>query len=587
MELAKYQFRLDNKNIGEPRNWSDISLNLTFDENPQASIDVDELEFVNAEAQLLQTHLEGGLTGVTNGYFEGVGLDILATNSTDSLKVFEGFINFKETQINSPVSTSAKIQLNDSINSLQERAEANTFGYLEDIKSITKNDYTQIPYIVEKLDVSTEIVVSSLALYVIIKETAEAVHRLKTALSTAAGLFAVTPGGTIYSLVFVLLQIFVELAYLTFMVIALVDLLETLTELLYPRQRYMAGMLYRTMLEKASTHLGYVFKSDITELDYVHYCPSLPYDETNIDSGIPRVNDFGYNISDFFSLVSDMFNAKFGIVGAELHLRTESDPFWEKTSTFKMHTPEPLNEVKNYNVNDLKTSILISFADDLSDEYTINNFTGTNFQVLTKLKNPKNKKFDLVKGAEQVQMPVALANRKDEKTLLQEVIEGLVDLADLFFAPVRVSYNWIDSLGGDPDPIPTLSSAIAFKIGSMKVSNNTFNVPKAVYLENGLIPIDHRTKFKAKVLWDKYHNEKSFIQNDFRAQKRLYNQIQIPFGFTDALKVAKNSYFQQKNGIFGKITSLKWKFSEDTAVIDYWIREKYDTQSLKEIEIEP
>lgn len=577
MELAKYQFKLDGKNIGEPRNWQDISLNLTFDESPQASIDIDELEFVNAEAQQLQTHLLGGLNGTTNGYFEGVGLEILATNNSDSLEVFDGFVNFKETQINSPISVSAKIQLNDSINSLQERAEANTFGYLEDIGLITKSDYTQIPYIVEKLDVSTEIVVSSLALYVIIKETKESTLRLVNGIVMIANSFGIASFAIVSA----------ELIYLGFIILALVDLIETITELLYPRQRYMAGTKYRTLLEKASTHLGYTFKSDITEIDNLYYCPSLPYDETNIESGIPRVNDFGYNISDFFSLCSDMFNAKFGIVGNELHLRTESDPFWVQTSTFKLHTPEPLDEVKNYNVNDLKTSILISFADDLSDEYTINNFTGTNFQVLTKLKNPKNKKYDLVKGAEQIQMPVALANRKDSETVLQIAIGGLIDLVDLFFAPIRETYNWVDSWGEDPDPIPTIASIIKFKIGSMKVSNNTFNVPKAVYLEGGLIPKDHRTKFKAKVLWDKYHNEKSFIQNNFRAQKRLYSQIEIPFGFQDALKVAKNSYFQTKFGTFGKITNLKWSFSKDTAVIDYWVREEYDTQSLKEIEIEP
>lgn len=568
MGLAKYQFKLDGKNIREPRNWADISLNLAFDENPQATVDVDELEFVNTEAQQIQEILRGGLTGATNGYYEGVGLQILATNDTDSLDVFDGFVNWKETQINSPISVSTKIQKVDSIDSLQERAESNTFGYLEDIGLIGASDYVQVPYIVEKIDPSLDIMMVSLSTFVMTKELKEAVYRLK---KTIIDIIAIASGGiagTIYSLIWAGLLAAIELIYIIAITIAIVKLMKQLAELLLPKQRYMAGTLYRTLLEKASTHLGYTFKSDIPELDIVHYTPSKPFTETDVTSGIPRVNDFGYNISDFFSLMADTFFAKFGVVDNELHFRTESDPFWRKNSTFKMHQPEPLNEVINYNTNELKTSILIKFAEDLSDEYTITNFTGTNFQVLTKLKNPKNKKFDLVKGSEQVNLTIALANRKDKLSVLENLIKGLLGVVDFF--------------SGE-----NLSAKIKNRVGSMKISQPVFNVPKSVYLVGGKIPSNHRDKWKAKVLWDNYHNEKSWIQNDFRAQKRLFDQIEIPMGFTDVLKISKNSYFELKNGTFGKITSLKWKFDEDKAVIDFWVREKYDTESLKEIEIEP
>lgn len=568
MGLGKYEFEYDGKIIKEPINWADMSLNITFDENPQAAIDLDVLEFVDEPAIQMQTDLLGGLDGTTNGYFEGRSLKIRATDGTNSMDAFDGFINWKESQINSPISVSAKIQKVASIDSLKERAEANTFGYLEDIGLIGTSDYVQLPFINEKIDIGVDLLVVSITLFVLTKELQASITRIERfALEAIAIVWGGGLGGTAASAWITWIKLTLEAAYMAFLIIKLIALIKDLIELLYPKKRYLACTLYRTLLEKAAQHLGYTFKSDLLELDYVYYVPSMPYLESNVSSGIPRVNDYGYNISDFFQLCADTFYAKFGIVDNELHLRTDSDPFWIKTSTFEMREPEPLDEVVNYNVNDIQTSRLIKFQDDLSDEYTIINFTGTNYQTLTKLKNPKNEKFDLVTGAEQISIPLALGNRKNELNLLEKALKGLLGVSDIFT--------------GRND-----SGRIEDRIGSMIISNPTFSVPKSVYLVGGKLPADHRTKWSAKVLEQNYHNEKSFIQNDFRAQKQLFEQKQIPFGFSDALKVYKNSYFKLKSGNFGKITSLKWEFDKDYAIVDYWVRKKYDTDSLKEIFIE-
>ena len=594
MGLAKYQFKIDGKNVKEPRNWADISLNLSFDENPQATVDVDVLEFVNEESQEIQEILRGGLTGVTNGYFEGVSMQILATNDNDTLNVFDGFTNWKEVQINSPISVSLKIQKNDSINSLQDQAGSNTFGHLEDIGLIGAADYAQLPYIVEKIDPSVDIVVTSLALFVMIKEGREAIFRLGDATATVLALLFTGVGGVATSPAYAIAVAVLELLYLGFILIAIVNLIKTLKELLLPSTRFMSVTLYRTLLERAALQLGYSFSSDIPELNFVHYVPSKPFLESNVTSGIPRINDFGYNFSDFFQLVSDLFNARFGVVDNVLHFRTDSDPFWVKTSTFQFHEPEPLDEVKVFNSDEIKSSILLSFTEDLSDEYTITNFTGTNFEVLTKLKNPKNPKFNLVQNSEQVIFPVALGNRKDSLTDLELIIKGLIQFVEAIMTPITATINAIGSLpkvGGEPpDPpiIPSFANIIEGRIGSMIISQPTFNTPKAVYLEDGKLPDDpDRKKWDAELLWNSYHNEKSFIQNNFRSQKQLFEQKEIPLGFEDALKLSKNSHFQLKNGKFGKITSLKWFFNQDKAVIDYWVREIFDTQSLKEIFIKP
>lgn len=569
MELAKFTFEYDGKTITEPRNWADISLTLTFDENPQATVDVDIMEFVNEPAQLMIADLDGGLTGVTNGYFEGKSFRILATKDDSSLLAFDGFVNWKESQINSPISISVKIQKKDSIDSLQKQAESITFGLLEDIGLIGASDYLQLPYIVEKIDISVDLVVISLSLYTIVKEGLDIIERIKqytltgVALTATAGL-----GSAVAGPAYTTASLLLDLLFLGFIIVAIIKLIDQMVELLFPKKRFMAVTLYRTLLEKAAIKLGYTFKSDIPQLDFVHYVPSKPFLETDVTSGIPRVNDFGYNVSDFFDLMANIFNAKFGIIDNELHFRTESDPFWDKNSVFKFHEPQPLDEVELFNNAEIKSSILITFSEDLSEEYTIINNEGSIFQILTQLKNPLNPKFNLVQDSEKVILQVSLGTRKNELNVLETILKGFLQISDIF-------------TGGN------LASIISGRVGVMIISKPTFSVPKSVYLVNGKLPEDHRTKWDTELLWDEYHNEKSFIQNNFRNQKQLFEQKEIPFGFEDALKLEKNSAFPAKNGKFGKITSLKWFFNKDDAVTDYFIRTIYDTESLKEIFIKP
>ena len=121
----------------------------------------------------------------------------------------------------------------------------------------------------------------------------------------------------------------------------------------------------------------------------------------------------------------------------------------------------------------------------------------------------------------------------------------------------------------------------------MKVETNNHTVPKVVYLdENGRLPADHRDLLGAKYLWDNYINELSFIQNNFRRQRKVYTGIEIPFGWRDFQNLINNSYFVLPDGRRGKVTDIEWIISRDKATLSYWIEEKY-TSNLTETFIEP
>ena len=99
------------------------------------------------------------------------------------------------------------------------------------------------------------------------------------------------------------------------------------------------------------------------------------------------------------------------------------------------------------------------------------------------------------------------------------------------------------------------------------------------------MPLNHRDLWNADLLWNKYHNEKSFISNNYKAQKQLFNQVEIPFGLEDFFKLSSNPYFIYK-GNTAKIVNFTWTVGEDQAVIDFWVRKPY-TFNLKETKLIP
>ena len=87
-------------------------------------------------------------------------------------------------------------------------------------------------------------------------------------------------------------------------------------------------------------------------------------------------------------------------------------------------------------------------------------------------------------------------------------------------------------------------------------------------------------------MWDKYHNEKSFIQNNFGRQRRYIEDETIPFGLSDFVTLLDNSYFRDENGVVGKVVDIDWNMNRDFATISYWVQEIY-TNNLQETFIEP
>ena len=135
----------------------------------------------------------------------------------------------------------------------------------------------------------------------------------------------------------------------------------------------------------------------------------------------------------------------------------------------------------------------------------------------------------------------------------------------------------VNTFGGSSD----MAGEIQSKVGVLKVSDNSHSVSKLVYLSGGKIPQNHRDLFSAKVLYQKYYNYRSFVQNNFGRQRLVYQSVKIPFGLTSFLQLIDNSYFYDSQNRLGKIINIDWTMMKDFAIVDYWVQEVY-APNLKE-----
>jgi hypothetical protein len=578
------KFVTNGQDTNPPEEWMDISVNAAFDnDNIQANINFDSFRFVNVDNQKSSKILRDWISNGFPGIMEGVPFLINGYNNQNSLSVFDGFVDLSDdVALLEDGSTIAKIKKRDGLNSLDERLGALTWGYLEDIGAVSSGDYISVDYVVEKKFNFFEIVMSNIVLFLLIKELTESIKDLSKQVNDA---FAHTTGGLsgpAAGAAWTVVAIIIQILYTTLIALAVFNLGKQLFELLLPKVRTHKAIQLRRALEIISNHLGYSFVGIATEFDNVYYLPSnTNQDEVSFVSGlitqlkgtsvgIPNVTDSGYSCSSFFNMCKDLIDGKPAIINGELHLRAENDPFWIKQASFQM--PDVLIEEQKFNTDELFSRFEFTFAIDQRDEWTIDNYKGTAYvstidSIQTNITQAK-----FIKGINEVKMPVSLGNRKDQLNGIERLLKNIAQFMD----------NTINALGGSSN----FANGISNKVGMLKVTHNNHSIAKLLYLRGGKLPANHRQLFSAKVVYTKYYNHQSFVQNNFGRQRLVYDQVQIPFGLGEFLQLIDNSYFYDNQNRIGKIKNIDWSIMKDTAIVDYWIKEIY-APNLKETFLEP
>jgi len=573
--LTKYAqgaLEIAGKEVLLPEEWPDIEIKASFDDADNATISTEKITLVNNAAQAAIKHIEDGNTGKGVGIFEGLPAVLRIFNDTDSFDAINGYLDLtKDYRQTAGIKAECRLVDPSQMLSFQERADGISYGFLFDQGLITASDFTPVKYVVEKPVNPLELLMIGITTYLMIKELAEAVRDTADAVSNVAAHFAGGVSGSLASILYAIAIALLNAAYAVLLVIAIIALVTQLVQLLFSPVRTHKTTSLRKLLEVGFLHMGHEFSSDIPELDTYFYLPSKPTEEESVQTGIPNTSDFGYTVGELKLLCERLFLAKTRIIDDVVHLRPENDPFWVKTSNYVLPDVIDVEEITRYNTDELKANILLAFETDTSDEWTIENFTGANFEVITTPKTITNDKFVLIKNLDETRFNLALGNRKDELTDIEEALELLASAADKI----------INLFGGNF----SLAGAIQGRKGMLKQWNNIHNLAKLIVIENSRLPKNHRDQLSARHLWEEYHNYKSFVENDFEKQRKIYTDVGIGFGLEDFLTLIDNNYFTTADGRTGKITKFTWNVSKDSAKADFWIENKY-TENLQQTLIE-
>ncbi len=586
-------FRIAKQPVSAPRNWEDIKINATFDNAAsQANISIESFEFIKDAKEAILNHRKGGLTGGL-GLFEGPYFDVTASNNTGAFTLFNGYldlvndyeeIDFKGGDLDNPNEIRCKIGDLDELNQLERRIEGITLGFLESKGVYSNKDYIDVEWIREGQTNFFELLLTQIAIYIFIKEIQQAIKELADQINGGVAYTGTGITGPIIAAIWFAVSVIIRLAYIVVMILQVVDLMQQLINSVISLKRKNKAISLYNMIGNAVNFFGYGFESPISDMKDFYYMPSKPNGVVQsitdklqkepkvINKGIPNPQDFGYSVTESIQLALRAFNARIAIVDNVVHLRTLSDPWWIKQATYTM--PDVRINSKRYNTDELSANVFVKFQTDISDKWTIDNFKGTNYEVITRPERIEDQRKVTIRGLDEIALPVSLGTRKGKLNIVENAVLAVAEFAE----------EAVNLFGSNKD----FTSGIKLRTGLLKMSDYQWNVPKLLYLKNTAkgyrIPKDHRDRLSAKALWDRYHSEKSFVDNGFTKQRALFSE-RIPFRFSDFQKLIKNSYFTTAQGEVGKFTNLEWSISEDTAQAEWWIQSTY-TKNLEQTKVE-
>lgn len=564
--MVKLDCILNGVHFQEPIEWRGLEVLATFEQSAiQPNISLETVTFVNKAAKAVRKWLTDGLIGGP-GIFEGMPVQFFISSPYQSvpINIFDGYIDFtQEYKQVSPVKITCKLVKKFGLNTLETRLSALTYGVMNDISNgaafLQRGDFVTIKTVVIKADQNFEELLLAIVEFNMLRE----LYFLTLKIATDIANFITSPA-----------TLLLDLAYAALLVIQFINLTDKFISALFKVAKNNLAMTYYTALQKACQYLGYEFNTSLSELSTVAYLPSRP-DYTELTKGIPNPADFGYRCSEMFEIVLRRCNAKLAVVGKTVQLHQIDAPYWQKSATYPIPTEPPLNVLHEeivYNTDDYKATRVIAYQTDPTDEWTVKNFTGTNYEIITGPKMRIDPFNVLNKGIEEVNIPMALASSHGT------ILEGY----ELLFSQILRDIDEVLKFFGSNKSYS--GKVTAYSKAKLKVSSSTWSIPKEVAItQDGYIQRDQKAYISAKLLWSRYHYNKSFLPINPFGQRRMFLEVKIGFGFSDFLKLLNNSYFA---GGKGKMISVKWAFDADKAICSWWIHEEY-THNLTETFIEP
>lgn len=621
--MESIRFFLNNVEVNPPFNWQELSLEMNFDKDViQSQVKLNDWRFVRENATVINDWVQSGITGGV-GIFEGIPFRIEITDGPTTETPFNGYLDLTEGLhlACDDVTTTAKEKA--KIDWLNDVASSFSFEYLYEEGIITQSDFIWQPYILSSVPNYRD---SMLAAMVVFSVSTE----VESALTELIGLsveIATTDPIEIDAIIRAALYV----VYLSLLILALIKIINDFLALIIQPVKYHAGMKAKTLFEKGCEHLGLTFKSSIFDDEFAELVimPQKYYVKENLDDS--RIKGFitpdsneqvGYykgTFADYLLAMKTTYNGKYQL--------TDNGELIFERKDYAPHAPgftiPPIEQrFQRYNTNECHGNYLVEFLTDGTERNTIDDYTGTSYQVTLRPKTYHDNQLVLLKGQSTRTIPFALTKRKEEFTVPELIIMDFLNVFDALINGLVAAVNGIIKVVNTitktinaiikalklvgikvnaqiklikPLPKSNLSLKISNRLGMMLLESDYFSVPKVFIIQRGSeskknkISAINSQVLTARYLWNNYHYIDSFYPSTDRPNGNQYiikEYNNVPFCLDNYMYFRDNNYLKDSDGREGELISLLWNPFKQTANIRVKLSELY-TNNFRKVEYEP
>lgn len=591
-----------------PTEWQDVSVESTINDSLiESAIDEQELTFEGDAAIFIKNWIETPGQGTFNGIPYRIVYES-DNNPGDSSIRFNGFIdlyNFVYLSKENPIIIKAPVKRIDNPKTVIEKMAVLTEGVLVQKGWMNHSHYVDVPVIRES---KKNVADRALIIYNFGTQVVTAFTQI---LSNIVGAIGNILGVAVVVGVIELLLVFVNAVIV---INRLFDQGMQIRDLIWPAISYYKASSFKTFLTQAYGYKGYTVDFGIIDdwMEQAYLLSSQNEFDGYPVQGLPftgplKPNDWGYTVGERQETLQEMLNLRFWIDQANsiVHIKTKSDPFWfdspdyvwdnVKVATAGWHQ----NGDIKFDTESVKATVMVNYAYDASDTHTLTAKSGDSHEVHRELINELDEKLNTLKGIQEIQIPWAMAVRKQPLDNLWDLFTGVSGDFDTYLTSIKNKITemmtYISSSGVDvADEIADIFAAtgigslLANREGCLKIDDNAYAIPKVLWLADYSVGKRIPTNFKdfigARALYENYYKWESPADvSNFRGQYQLWRGVQLPWSYEKFNQVQTNPNFLLE-GYGAKFTHIDWVESKHSSVADIQQQKPFD-ENITEIEI--
>jgi len=608
--------------VNAPLNYKELEIELNFDQNGNSqALSSNTFDWGIGD----NTENKDGFTFVNEHFekgnvFEGLPhrIDIDSQKGTVHT-VSNGFIDVRKAVFAHDKITATSTEIG-KLDWLAEMADSKSFTLIQEEGFITKDDYIQIPYCINKKQSSFETLITAISIFVITDKLQEQITDISEKTASASNPFEAT----------VIIRLIFRILYIVILLSAIISLLIQIFRILVQPVKYHAGMYVVDLIEKGLKSFGLTLSSSILQKAPFNQMAILPEKYTQIENtGVfasvaglfnpKNSNETGYyngTLGQLLDAMKSMFHARIIILDNVLYF----EKFDYETSSPKYTLPDLWDARHEFELNtdEFISNLVIEFQRDSSDRNTIQEFKGTSVQITTSLNSTVDKKLQLTNGLERVAIPFSLGKRKTELNTTESVLKTFYDGVGVIInalvtvlnaiitainALIRILNKFIKLLKAiqikikfqikevPKINIDTLINPIDNRIGMLKMESDFVNVPKLIMIPrnsnalNNKLLSNNESVLNALYLFNTFHYYKSFIPQNGYAGNQFYLRKfdKIPFTFDDFDVILQNNKMFDFEGNNNTLLSLKFNEDEQTAIGTYKQQKQYANNLIQTI----